>query len=203
MHSFLFHPLRCSALACTWVFLALVTVGCGSKTETLKIKDYRLALVEKTLSLETEFSRLVRDFNREARIAVLTFTEDASKANSAIVLTRGLKEKTNGKIGLGQWIAQSESDVAFSLHQQNTRQETIHYSMRLEFDAAYITSRLGNDDPVKRYENQKLFFHEVGHGLEMDHNPNDMRDVMYPDVAGDKDFEVFFDRVRAYMRDNT
>jgi hypothetical protein len=35
----------------------------------------------------------------------------------------------------------------------------------------------------------------------MDHVPSDMRDVMYPDVAGDKDFEEYFTRVRMYMSD--
>ena len=73
---------------------------------------------------------------------------------------------------------------------------TITYSMRVEFDAEYMRRS-------DLYAKQKLFFHEVGHGLEMDHNPGDVRDVMFPDVAGDKDFDDYFRRVRSYLSDRS
>ena len=185
------------------VSLAYITsiTSCGSKTETIKVKDYRLYLVDRVLSLETEFKRLITAFNREAKLQVLMYEPKPEDANSAIVVTKGLKDKTDGKVGLGQWIAQTDLSRTLSFSNQNTQSETIRYSMRLEFDAEYFQTRIGNDDPVKRYEKQKLFFHEVGHGLEMDHEPEDSRNVMYPNVSGDKDFEAFFERVRAYMKD--
>jgi hypothetical protein len=180
--------------------IASLGVSCGSKVETVKVKNYRMALVERVLSFETEFMQLVRDFNQAARLNVLAYEKDLAQANSPIVVTKGLKAKTGGKIGLGQWIAQTDSSTSFALASQSSRQDTTYFSMRLEFDADYIQSRLGTGDPVKQFEKQKLFFHEVGHGLEMDH-VKDPRDVMYEDVDGEKDFEAFFNRVRTYMQD--
>lgn len=187
----------CRSIAALLMFLS---IGCGSKVETVKVKNYKMALVERVLSLETEFMQLIRDFNKAARLNVLTYEKDLAQANSPIIVTKGLKTKTGGKIGLGQWVAQTESSSSFALTSQSSRQETTYFSMRVEFDADYLQARLGSSDPVKQYEKQKLFFHEVGHGLEMDH-VKDPRDVMYDDVDGEKDFEAFFDRVRAYMQD--
>ena len=69
--------------------------------------------------------------------------------------------------------------------------------MRLELDKEYVTSRLGGNE-AKRYELMKLFFHEIGHGLQMDHDP-DPKAVMYYDISGNKDFDKYFEGVRAYF----
>ena len=83
---------------------------------------------------------------------------------------------------------------------QAEAKQTITYSMRLEFDEHYFLSRLGNRDPKILNEKYKLFFHEVGHGLQMGHVPG-TRDVMYYDISGDKDFKPFFQRASRYLSD--
>jgi hypothetical protein len=66
--------------------------------------------------------------------------------------------------------------------------------MKIQFDQTYLST-------MTHYDNQKLFFHEVGHGLEMNHITTDVSEVMYPDVGGDKNFPLYFTRVQAYMAD--
>jgi predicted Zn-dependent protease len=73
--------------------------------------------------------------------------------------------------------------------------------MRLEFDEEYFRTRTGSSETSKmRIEKQKLFFHEVGHGLQLDHSAN-QEDVMYFDISGDKSFANYFNYVRSYLSD--
>ena len=95
-------------------------------------------------------------------------------------------------VGWGQWISEIRAENPLTKLPGEKAKRTIAYSMRVEFDAEYMRR---ND----LYGKQKLFFHEVGHGLEMDHNPTDAADVMYPDVVGEKDFDQYFNRVRQYL----
>lgn len=181
--------------------LALLATACGSGGyKTTKIKDYRLALVQGPSELKRDFRQLVDDFNQQAGLVVLTYVDDPAQANSAIIITEGLHQR-DGKVGWGQWMSERRSENPLSKMPGESVQRTIEYSMRLEFDAEYFRARHTETDSKAHYEKQKLFFHETGHGLEMDHNPGDQTDLMYPDIAGDKDFPRFFERVRNYMRD--
>lgn len=180
----------------TWVL-----PSCGSAYKVEKFKSYRLFLTGPHQELEPEMRSLIEEFNIQAGQKVLTYARDAEDANSAIVITSGLKTKTDGKVGLGQWLAESKtSDAAFFVDGRESKQK-VFYSMRIEFDLEYFTSRIGNDS-TKNYEKQKLFFHEVGHGLEMNHNNKNVEDLMYPDISGNKDFNYFFQNVRRYMSDS-
>jgi hypothetical protein len=167
--------------------------ACGSDYDTKKVKSYRLAVMSDDANMKREFRSLIQDYNRLSQLNVLEYAEDAAGANSVIVVTEGLQTR-DGKVGWGQWMAESQAENPMTKLPGDKAERTITYSMRVEFDAEYM--RRGD-----LYAKQKLFFHEVGHGLEMDHVPSDMRDVMYPDVAGDKDFEEYFTRVRMYMSD--
>ena len=183
------------------IFAISSLAACGSSSyDTTKVKSYKLAVLSTNADIKTEFKKLIADFNTEAGMTVVNYVDSASDANSSIILTPGLREKTGGKVGLGQWLSETRSDNPMTSIGKDPKQE-IDYSMRLEFDETYITDNMGHNDRQKIIENQKLFFHETGHGLEMNHNPNDIRDVMYPDVSGDKDFDPFFAKVRNYMAD--
>lgn len=173
--------------------------ACGTSYKTTKVKRYTLAVVNEDQTLKEEFRDLIDDFNRFSGIEILHYVHEADQANSAIILTKGLKER-DGKVGWGQWLSETKSDNPVTTP-GNKPKRTVTYSMRLEFDLDYYTSRLGIDDEKETIEKQKLFFHEVGHGLEMDHVGDNRSDVMYPDISGTKRFTPFFERVRSYMAD--
>lgn len=168
--------------------------ACGTPSyDTVKIKQYKLSLAQGDSSLVPELKQLVTDYNTQAGVHVLDYVDNAADANSAIIITAGLQSATDGKVGLGQWMSETEVDSPISAIGGKGKR-TITYSMRIEFDQNYMKTKT-------HYDNQKLFFHEVGHGLEMDHIQNDQTEVMYPDVDGDKNFPRYFQRVQAYMSD--
>lgn len=182
-----------------FVALALLLPACGNASyETTKIKSYSLAILDQPAAVQVEFQRLIREFNAYAGLEVLTYASSPADANSSVTLTVGLREKTGGKVGLGQMLSQTKSDSPVSMPGSHPKQE-IRYSMRLEFDAAYVNGNLGHKDQQKIVDNQKLFFHEVGHGLEMNHDDSSTRNVMHSNIDGEKDFEPFFVKVRNYM----
>lgn len=182
--------------------LAVQLAACGSSSyETVKIKEYRIAVTNNDEAFREEFRRLVDDFNSWAGQTVLTFEDRPADANSSITITEGLKSKTKDNVGLGQWLSETRTDSQFSSPGSSPKRE-IRYSMRLEFDADYIRANIGHKDRQKIVENQKLFFHEVGHGLEMNHLDDSSRNVMHKNVDGEKDFEPFFAKVRNYMAED-
>lgn len=178
---------------------ALALTACGASYETTKVKDYRMTLVSGDADLKDEFRKLIDDYNRFAGIQALTWVNDADDANSAIVVTKGLKLQDGHHIGWGQWMSDSEAENPLTTPGRKPKRQVV-YSMRVEFDEDWIRARMGHDDVKKTYENQKLFFHEVGHGLELSH-ASSPRDVMYAEVSGDKDFVGYFDYVRDYLGD--
>ena len=188
-------PGRSVVLALT----SLILCACGANYETIAIKDYRLHVVNKDESLQTEFRNLVAEFNFKADRKVLTYVDDASDANSAIIITKNL-EARDGKVGWGQWLSESEEDNPIFHAPGSQPKRRVEYSMRLEFDEDYIRERMNTGDWESIVEKQKLFFHEVGHGLEMSHHRS-RADVMYHDISGTKNFDTFFKRVRNYMSD--
>ena len=187
------------------VCLLLITLGgtaCGSAYKVNKVKQYKLAIASgSTPAMVTTFQTLIKDYNGLAGSTVLAYTDHADEANSSIKITKGLVTSSAGglgpvKVGLGQWLSETSIDSPAATLPGQTAKETIRYSMRVEFDLEYMTNKT-------HYELQKLFFHEIGHGLELNHDESNIHNVMYPDVgAGEtKDFDAYFAYVRSYMAD--
>lgn len=191
-------PVRLSSFIPIFI-ISIFATACGTSYKTTKVKRYTLAVVNDDPALKEEFRDLIDDFNRFSGLDVLTYAHEADEANSAIILTKGLKER-DGKVGWGQWLSETKSDGPVAAPGSKPKR-TVTYSMRLEFDLDYYTTRLGATGEKETIEKQKLFFHEVGHGLEMDHISDSKSDVMYPDISGTKRFTPFFERVRSYMAD--
>lgn len=178
---------------------ALCATACGSDYKVVKVKQYRLALTQGDASFKSTFESLINDFNTAAGSTVLTFENDAAKANCSIAVIKDLVKQNadglgTGKVGLGQWVTQSKQDNPVVIVPGEKPTETILYSMNVQFDQDYLKNGT-------KYDLQKLFYHEVGHGLELDHNEANQKDVMYPDVGvGDtKDFDSYFKYVKSYM----
>jgi hypothetical protein len=175
--------------------VAAALSACGGSYDTTKVKDYKLALVNDDAKLASDFKQLVADFNTYAGMDVLSYEDSAGDANSAIIVTPTLNCEPGKKVvGCGQWLSDTNEDNALLVRPGQRPHRTIRYSMRLEFDAEYMRTR-------SHLDKQKLFFHEVGHGLEMAHDDSSTRNVMHESVSGDKDFAAFFAKVRSYMQD--
>jgi hypothetical protein len=184
------------------VLLLLAAVGiafsaCGGKVDERLNKEYVLGVSATDPETTDEFRKLIKEFNDLAGIEALRFTEDYTVADSLILLTKDL-QATDGKVGWGQWVTQSKDANVLSGAKFKV-ERTIDYAMRLEFDENYILSRrnAASGSP-EHYELQKLFFHEVGHGLQMPHHPT-KTDVMYYEISGPKDFDLYFNEVGIFF----
>jgi len=184
------------------LIITLSATACGNAYKVHKVKQYTLAITSgSTPAMITTFQTLIKEYNGLAGSSILTYTNNAAVANSSIKITKGLVTSSagglgTGKVGLGQWLSETSIENPVAQLPGQMAKETIRYSMRVEFDLDYMTTKT-------HYELQKLFFHEIGHGLELNHDESDIHDVMYPDVgAGDtKDFNTYFAYVRSYMAD--
>lgn len=184
------------------LIITLSATACGNAYKVHKVKQYTLAITSgSTPAMITTFQTLIKEYNGLAGSSILTYTNNAAVANSSIKITKGLVTSSAGglgagKVGLGQWLSETSIENSVAPLPGQMAKETIRYSMRVEFDLDYMTTKT-------HYELQKLFFHEIGHGLELNHDESDIHDVMYPDVgAGDtKDFNTYFAYVRSYMAD--
>jgi hypothetical protein len=179
--------------------------ACGSSTDTIEIREYNIAVLNDDPTIKFEFQKLIAAFNSQADMDVLNYVDNPDQANSVITLTKGLKSSSpgNNKIGYGQWLAEIEEDQWFS-NPTKKRQRVVRYAMRVELDEDYIVSRIENETAIRKREKQILFFHEVGHGLEMSHSDENLptcqnNDVMCKNVVHDRDMAPFFNRVRSYM----
>jgi|GEM_PF-1103480 len=179
--------------------IALSLSGCGSTVNEVKVKEFKLALVNSSEpGLVGVFRKLVDDYNNEAGLRALTFVDSAEQANSAVIVTKGL-QKRDGKVGWGQPLAEiDEQRLVDDLNGIKINRTTRHF-MRVEFDEEYFRQRMESTEESAMYDLKKLFFHEVGHGLEMGHEPADKENLMYPDISGSKNFADYFNRVRAYF----
>ena len=178
---------------------ALFATACGPGYKVVKVKQYRLALTQGDASFKATFESLINDFNNATGSTVLMFENNPAKANCSIAVIKDLVLQNadglgTGKVGLGQWVTQTKQDNPLVIVPGEKPTETILYSMNVQFDQGYLKDGT-------RYDLQKLFYHEVGHGLELDHNTTNEHEVMYPDVGvGDtKDFDAYFKYVRSYI----
>jgi len=155
-------------------------------------KEYRIYVNSDDNEVQNEFRSLVDLFNARTCAKVIALVENADDANSHVTLTKGL-QKRDGKVGWGQW-----ERISYSNNTAGS-DRTLVYTMSLEFDYDYVHNRLNSDNENKRYDLTKLFSHEVGHGLQMEHDAGNVRSVMYPDISGEKDFDPFFKQVRGFF----
>ncbi len=191
-----FFALRASRLICLPVTISLV--ACSGDYQEEEIKEYVLSTKSKDSAEQEAFASLVQSYNEHAGFEALLYTYNESESNSTILLTPGLNAR-DGKVGYGQWIRESQVDSSAVRLVGDTPKRELRYSMRLEFDRDYIMNRVADGTNESRSELMKLFAHEVGHGLQMNHH-QDPLNVMYYDISGHKDFTGYFERVRQYFQ---
>ncbi len=179
--------------------LSVVTfVSCGNKVQKTEVKQYVMALKQGDQSFKPILKRLIDDYNDHVGYQVIEYSESPDAANSPVLITKGL-ENRDGKVGWGQWFSQTERrGTSIPVPGQKTT-ETTTYSLQVEFDEDFLSSNQKEQSPgVMNLEIRKLFAHEVGHGFQMGHAPNE-RDIMYFDISGDKDFATYWPQVRGFF----
>ena len=70
--------------------------------------------------------------------------------------------------------------------------------MRLELDEEFVKLKINSIKDADKNDIRKLFYHEVGHGMQMLHHP-DQSNVMYYDITGEKNFTLYFADVRTFF----
>jgi hypothetical protein len=173
--------------------------ACGANYRDHEIKQYVLGTACENQQIVRLIKRLVSDFNAESRHSALKFVDNIAEANSAIVITRGLTSH-DGNLGYGQWLADIDEENRAAAAMSGRRPDRVtSYSMRIEFDEQFMLDHLVLDTEEKHNEIHTLFYHEVGHGLQMDHDTNP-RSIMYEYVSNDRrDNATFFGRVRQFF----
>jgi hypothetical protein len=181
-----------------WVrisFLAFLVTSCGLPVKDKSVKDFVLTCMGADTATHDSFRGLIHQYNTEAGIEALHYTSLEDEANSPIYLSKNLNQR-EGKVGWGQWLSETEERRSYLPEPKTLR--TTSYSMRLELDEDFIRTKINSVKDSDRTDIRKLFYHEVGHGLQMGHHP-DQNSVMYYDISGDKDFSTYFSDVRAFF----
>ncbi len=181
---------------------ALSLYSCGVKTEVTEIKAFKFFVYETSDNapeMRARVEGLIDEYNQDLGFEALTYTDSEYEANSPIFISNNVYNPVTQHVGWGQWIAETHETKQMKLSGTKV-DRNVHYKMRLEFDRGYFLSRM--DAPAGSsgaYDLKKLLAHEVGHGLQMDHNEKDPADVMYPVISGNKDFDQYYQRVRAFF----
>jgi hypothetical protein len=181
-------------------FLCLAVLNsCGTKTEVTEIKDFKLFIMDSDPEIQDRMGRLIQEFNGELGFQALSFVDNEYDANSPIFITDNIYDETNHHVGWGQWIAETHETKQVSITSATKIKRKVHYRMRIEFDRNYFLRRMHAEEGTpESYDLKKLFAHEVGHGMKMEHNEGDARDVMYPNIGGTKDFDTYYSQVRSF-----
>ena len=187
------------------LLIGFMMVGCGSQDEVHE-RDFKFFVESDDDDLKETLVALSSQYHEEFGQEVISFTNDPDEANSSIKFIDGLKEREN-RIGLGQWVVtiyQEEQGYIPTGGRLNSRERIVH-SMNLSFD--YDNFKSKTDSINKRDSGDwkhlyHLFCHEVGHGLEMEHEGH-RQSVMYntiPDSSRDDlDFDSYFETAQLFF----
>lgn len=174
---------------------AWLMTSCGMSTQERSVKSFTLSCMNADTALHDGFRALVSKYNSEAGFEALHYTANPDEANSPVYLSKDLNQR-EGKVGWGQWLSETEERRTYLPQPKAMR--TTSYSMRLELDEDFMRLKINSMKESDQTDVRKLFYHEVGHGFQMGHDP-EVSSVMYYDITGDKDFPAYFTKVREFF----
>jgi hypothetical protein len=180
------------------VLFAFLFVACGAQVDKSEVKTYVLALQNSDSSHTPLVKKMIEDYNAEAGFRALEFSDSIDNSNCPVIITKGL-EKRDGKVGWGQWFSTTERDGLMVPIPGTRSTETVRYSLQVEFDEDFLKSNNKSEtNGALNVEIRKLFAHEIGHGFQFQHVPEE-NDIMYYDISGDKDFSTYWPRIRGFF----
>jgi hypothetical protein len=190
-----------------FLILSLI-ISCSVSYENEVEKDYRIFVDTKDEVLLESIKILADRFNRDLGVDALQIVGSNKEANSKISFTQGLRADKQ-KLGLGQWILTTVSEGRELFPSDKPLKKTLIYSMQLDFDfdnfkvksSDVIGGNVNSDNYQHLYH---LFCHEVGHGLQMDHD-DEQQSIMYKSIpdsyAFQPEYDYFFDEARLFFED--
>ncbi|MCX6131359.1 MAG: hypothetical protein NTX25_20145 [Proteobacteria bacterium] len=148
----------------------LVSFGCRETKEFHQVKNFQIYVDSDEEVFTHAIKTLAADYNSKLGIEVLNVVDTEELSNSVIHFKSGMSND-NKKLGLGQWHTATQ---AKTLGQVNKKQiTTVTYGMEITFDRENFKrkSLLIMDTNSDEYKHLfHLFTHEVGHGMQLDHN---------------------------------
>ncbi len=183
-----------------------MTNACGSY-QTVHVKDFKIFVETDSSQVREAVVYLADQYNDEFGAEALKLVDERENANSHIRFVSGLRERQN-KLGLGQWVtitAQEGRDLIPIGN--NDLEKTVVHSMEIDFDLENFTEKMKKIDAPGSGEWRHLyhlFCHEVGHGLQMDHEDS-IHSVMYRSIPDNSrphvDYESYFTKARLFFQD--
>ena len=178
--------------------VAIGLSSCGQNVKKTSIKSYILGVNPAHEAYKPMIRMLIRDYNGNVGSEVLQYSESLDSANSEVIITKGL-EARDGKVGWGQWSSSTERKGTVVAVPGVKSSETTKYSLQVEFDEEFLkTNEKVTANGLPNYELRKLFAHEIGHGFQLDHDP-DVKQVMYMDISGEKNFDTYWPKIQAFF----
>lgn len=189
------------------LFLTLILNACGSNVVTVNKKDYRIFVYTDSEQVRETIDELTATYNDEIGIEAIKIVDNSLDSNSSIQFISGLRSSEK-KIGLGQWVTRTSFDKQnlFPNIHASTPTRVVHYSMKLKFDLENFSKKMTSRDdkssgPWRHLYH--LFCHEVGHGLKLGHDENEINSVMYPSIPENSrqnvDYNTYFNQARAFL----
>ena len=196
----------CRSLLNFLYILPLILASCSVSYEEDVQKNYKLYVATQNQDLKESIRILSDRFNSDLGFDALEIVDSEKEANSTVSFVSGLRRE-QGKLGLGQWVLTTVNEGREIFPSNRPLRKTLIYSMNLEFDEENFlrkaSSILQDRDDTDNYQHlYHLFCHEVGHGLQMDHD--DERDsVMYKSIpdsyAFQPEYDFFFSEARLFF----
>ncbi|MFW7381202.1 MAG: matrixin family metalloprotease [Oligoflexus sp.] len=180
--------------------------ACGNQSYiTEHVQDFRI-FPETNDSLVLESLNILTDeYNDDIGFEAITLVTEKNDANSFIRFPLGLRSNEN-KLGLGQWITVTTEEGREILPSSRILTRSVLYAMEIDFDYQNFrdkAERVRNENDEKAWSHlYHLFCHEVGHGLQMNHNES-KASIMYPSIPENSrpnlGYDQYFSEARRFF----
>ena len=186
------------------VLVYVILPACGQQS-VVHVREFKIYTNTQDPELKETVEQLVNQYNSDMGGEVLVIVDSPEEANSSINFSKGMLSSEH-RLGHGQWTTQTENKQAGIIEKSlNSEEVIINYSMHMTFDLDNFRSKAqGRFQAFSTNWRHlyHLFCHEVGHGLQMDHN-NQEDDVMFAKISqnsrSDLDYESYFARARTFF----
>ena len=188
--------------------LILSLTACGFNEK--HIRSYNFYVHSNNQLYINTINTLVDDFNDCIGSSLFKTTRDTTDYNSSIYFNSNLSDLGNNVVGYGTYIRKTSEDNPLEVLTGSKHTIYYTYTGEIRLDSNFIEKNTMNtsadglniDKNSDEYtELKKLFFHEAGHVIGLEHTPN-QSDVMYYEISGTKNFQDFCQSVRDYLNEN-